>query len=192
MIVSIDEKDVPDVVHEFDFIFTGIPDEVEPENGVDERNPIAYFTDGDSFAHYQQVNVDAYDVLYIGVDDAVYGSRAGASNIYRNKSNNLLYKWHDTQEGLEVFDAYEGFTWTINTNTRWKQNDTFTRHIAEAIAAYAMAAWLRGRLDDRVTFYDTLFNNSLNLAIKNIFTKQPPKYESVSYTHLTLPTMAVV
>lgn len=68
----------------------------------------------------------------------------------------------------------EGFIWTINNNSRWNGIKTFTKHINEAIVAYVMAAWLKGKLDDRVPFYEGLFNNTLALAVKNIFTKQAP------------------
>lgn len=69
-----------------------------------------------------------------------------------------------------------GFKWTINPNTRWKSNSTFISHVTEAIVAYAMACWLKGRLDDRVAFYETLHTNTLAMAVKNIFTKQAPSY----------------
>ena len=72
-------------------------------------------------------------------------------------------------------DDSDGFTWTVRTDTRWNGSKTFTKHIHEAIVSYAMAAWLRGKLDDRVPFYEGLFNNTLSMAVKNIFTKQPPK-----------------
>lgn len=74
------------------------------------------------------------------------------------------------EEAVEI----PGFTWTLRTDARWKQNSTFTKHITEAIVAYTMSAWFSDRLPERVAFYDTLFNNSLNLAVKNIFTKQAP------------------
>lgn len=67
-----------------------------------------------------------------------------------------------------------GFKWTINPDMRWKSNNTFTRHVTETIVAYAMACWLKGRLDDRVAFYESLHANTLALAVKNIFTKQAP------------------
>ena len=74
-----------------------------------------------------------------------------------------------------IQDVSDGFEWTIRTNTRWNGLNTFTKHVNEAIVSYVMAAWLKGRLDDRVAFYETLHANTLAMAIKNIFTKQPPR-----------------
>ena len=74
-----------------------------------------------------------------------------------------------------VEDVKEGFTWSIRTDSRWSGVKSFTKHVTEAIVAYAMASWLKGRLDERVAFYEELFNNTLAMAVKNIFTKQAPK-----------------
>lgn len=65
------------------------------------------------------------------------------------------------------------YKWVIG-DTRWTGSTAFTNHVNEAIISYAMAAWLRGKLDDRVAFYETLFNGSLSLAIRNVFTKNEP------------------
>lgn len=70
-------------------------------------------------------------------------------------------------------DAYQ-FSWTIRTDTRWNGGNIFAKHVSEAIVSYAMAAWLRGKLDDRVAFYEQLFNTTLAAAVKNIYTKQEP------------------
>lgn len=76
---------------------------------------------------------------------------------------------------VEIKD--QAFVWKVRSDSRWKPTETFQRHIKEALVSYAMAEWLRGRLDDRVPFYESLFTNSSTLATKNIFTKQAPKYE---------------
>lgn len=78
-----------------------------------------------------------------------------------------------TEEDVEI----PGFTWTLRTDTRWKQNDSLAKHVSEAIVAYTMSAWLSDRLPERVAFYDTLFSASTEMAVKNIFKKQAPRYE---------------
>lgn len=93
------------------------------------------------------------------------------------------YKWNDAGDGLVEYTGTEevivtisvpAISWSIRKDTRWNGAKTFVKHINEAVVSYAMAAWLRGKLDDRVPFYETLFNNSLNIAVRNIFTKQAP------------------
>ena len=74
-----------------------------------------------------------------------------------------------------IEDVGNGFVWTIRTSARWSGIKTFTKHVNEVLVSYAMAAWLRGKLDDRVPFYEDMFNTILAMAVKNIFTKQPPK-----------------
>ncbi len=78
-----------------------------------------------------------------------------------------------TKEAVEI----PGFTWTLRTDTRWKQNNSLAKHVSEAIIAYAMSAWLSDRLPERVAFYDALFTASTEMAVKNIFKKQVPRYE---------------
>lgn len=78
-----------------------------------------------------------------------------------------------TEEDVEI----PGFTWTLRTDTRWKQNNSLAKHVSEAIVAYAMSAWLSDKLPERVAFYDTLFTASTEMAVKNIFKKQAPRYE---------------
>lgn len=103
--------------------------------------------------------------LYIDENGKKYqwGSRGFAD--YTPKYN-LVPKYTDN-----------GFTWSIRTDTRWNGIKSFTKYVTEAIVAYVMAAWLKGRLDDRVPFYEALHANTLNMAIKNVFTKQAPTYE---------------
>jgi hypothetical protein len=78
-----------------------------------------------------------------------------------------------TEEAVEI----PGFTWTLRTDTRWKQNNSLAKHISEAIVSYTMSAWLSDRLPERVAFYDALFTASTEMAVKNIFKKQVPRYE---------------
>ena len=176
MIMDI-KKLPPEYAIPFDFISNVIPD-----NEVDwlgDRSPVAYFIDRDAFAYYQETNIGAYDVQYIDIDDPKYGNDgAPLGVVYWCKEEEKLYTWSQTQEGLEEYIAEDyGFIWSIRTGTRWSGIKTFTKHIHEAIVSYAMAAWLRGKLDDRVPFYEELFNNTLEMAVKNIFTKQAPTYE---------------
>lgn len=173
MIEDIEEVVFPSETIPFDFISS-----VEPDNVVDwldKTCPVAYFIDGGAFAYYEETNVDVYNVTYIGLEDVKYGATAGANNIYLCKKDGKMYTWDKTYDGLVEFLVEEGFTWTIRDNTRWNGIKTFTKHIHEAIVSYAMAAWLRGKLDDRVAFYEGLFNSTLAQAVKNLFTKQPPK-----------------
>ena len=132
------------------------------------------------FAHYRE-SVDNSFML----DRVVPEEYNNPSSKLYNVTDKKFYRWNDAKSDI-VIDAksdividevINGFQWTLRTDTRWKQNAAFERHATEAIVAYTMSAWLSDKLPERVTFYDTLFNNSLNLAIKNIFTKQPPKYE---------------
>lgn len=105
--------------------------------------------------------------------------------IHINSVDKLLVQQYITQARLTLEERIQdmitssssdtdGFTWVIREDTRWGKDGRFAKHCEEAIIAYAMAEWLRGKLDDRVPFYERLFNNSLNLAVKNIFTKQEP------------------
>jgi hypothetical protein len=160
------------IAYPFDFISTVIPnDEID---WLDDKYPVAYFTDGDAFAYYNQVNINAYDVMYIDADNSIYGSRGGINNIYSCRRDGKLYTWDKVGEGLVEHLLEIGFTWTIRPNTRWNGIKTFTKHVNEAIVSYAMAQWFKGKLDDRVPFYEALFNNTLAMAVKNIFTKQAP------------------
>jgi hypothetical protein len=174
MIENIEEVEFPSETIPFDFISSVIPDNVV--DWLDDRSPVAYFTDGDSFAYYQETNHDVYDVQYIDIDDPKYGhDGAPDGTIYLCKEDGRLYERNQSSEGLVEYLGEKGFTWTIRPNTRWNGIKTFTKHVNEAIVSYAMAAWLRGKLDDRVAFYEGLFNSTLAQAIKNLFTKQPPK-----------------
>lgn len=161
----------------FDFISSIIPD--NKVDLLDDRSPVAYFTNGNAFAYYQETNIGVYDVQYIDIDDPKYGYDGSPyGTVYWCKEEEKLYAWNQTQEGLEEYIAEDyGFIWSIRTTTRWNGIKTFTKHIHEAIASYVMSAWLKGKLDDRVPFYEGLFSTTLSSAVKNLFTKQAPKYE---------------
>lgn len=90
------------------------------------------------------------------------------------------YRWN--KDGTDIVDfipdlSSQGFSWTLRTDTRWKENASFSKHVSEAIVAYAMSAWLSDKLPERVAFYDALFTASTEMAVKNIFKKQVPRYE---------------
>lgn len=127
---------------------------------------------------------DVYtDVSAVGKD---YIYEEGKTKVYCTLPNNgNAYTWNASGDGLkEYFGDYtdtithiirhEGISMDIRTDTRWKGHSAFIKHITEALVSYAMAQWLRGKLDDRVSFYENLFNNTLAMAVKNIFTKQAP------------------
>ncbi len=132
------------------------------------------------------------DIEALGDERYNYIEEANVKKVYRIKGseNELtwasLYNGGHTGAGLVDFERgminqtveryVSGFTWSIRTTTRWNGIKTFTKHVHEAIVSYAMAAWLRGKLDDRVPFYEALFNNTLAQAVKNVFTKQAPTY----------------
>lgn len=168
MIVNAD--DLYKIIGQFDFIYTGVPD--NEVDWLDGRSPVAYFTDGDAFAYYEETNNEVYDIQYI--NDGIWVDEIGVTKVYYNKSDRKLYTWHPTQEGLIEYLGEKGFTWVIRPDTRWNGLKTFTKHVNEAIVSYAMAQWFKGKLDDRVPFYENLFNNTLAMAVKNIFTKQAP------------------
>lgn len=123
------------------------------------------------------------DMSSVGLDNKTYSYESNVKKAYYyTPTYEKMYTWN--KDGNELVDysvpetvliSYEGLVWSIRTDTRWKGSATFVKHITEAIVAYTMAAWLRGRLDERVAFYENLYNNTLSLAVKNIFTKQAPK-----------------
>lgn len=133
------------------------------------------------------------DIEALGDERYNYIEEANVKKVYRMKGSEnemtwaSLYNGGHTGAGLVSFtrgminqtvERYvSGFTWSIRTTARWNGIKTFTKHIHEAIVSYAMAAWLRGKLDERVPFYEGLFTNTLELAVRNVFTKQAPKYE---------------
>lgn len=125
------------------------------------------------------------DMSALGLNPSDYLYDEDVLKTYRNKTEGYKqHKWNDAGNGLVEYTGTEevivttfvpAISWLIRKDTRWNGVKTFVKHINEAIVSYAMAAWLRGKLDDRVPFYETLFNNSLNLAVRNIFTKQAPR-----------------
>lgn len=152
---------------------------------------IVYIEDSMKFAAYNASERS----FYFNLTSADLGNyiEDGTKKVYRLKGATeeqtwaSLYNGGHTGAGLVSFtrgminqtvERYvSGFTWSIRTTSRWNGIKTFTKHVNEAIVSYAMAAWLRGKLDERVPFYESLFNNTLAMAVKNVFTKQAPTYE---------------
>jgi hypothetical protein len=101
--------------------------------------------------------------------------------LFLNSQDGKYYKLQPREgtgyELVETPDDVDLFRWTLRTDTRWKQNASFAKHVSEAIVAYTMSAWLSDKLPERVAFYDALFTASTEMAVKNIFKKQVPRYE---------------
>jgi hypothetical protein len=177
--------DIYPTLHPFDGILH-TPTLVEMFNdGEMESDPIMfvdqYFTDegGETlykFVHVHRAAGDGWNFGY-PVPDEYDWNKSPDSVFYDGK---LYYRWN--QDGTNIVDFIpdlpsQGLSWTLRTDARWKQNSTFTKHITEAIVAYTMSAWLSDKLPERVAFYDTLFSASTEMAVKNIFKKQAPRYE---------------
>lgn len=150
---------------------------------------IVFVNDLSAFCYMKQGNTPAGSsgfTLYTDTtslpnhDDYVF--EKGKRKAYR-LNDTSVYTWTEEGDALIPYTipdgpvSFEGFTWELRGGTRWSGIKTFTKHVNEAIIAYAMAAWLRDKLEDRVPFYEALFNNTLAMAVKNIFTKQAPTYE---------------
>lgn len=137
---------------------------------------IAFFQQQKKFAYYHMLNAIQYEI-----DDNVPSEYSSNTMFYCIQTKKMYKKENgilvvaDIEHSSNVVFYDDAFTWTIRDNTRWNGIKTFTKHVHEAIVSYAMAAWLRGKLDDRVAFYEGLFNSTLAQAVKNLFTKQPPK-----------------
>lgn len=183
---------VPDTtpVFEYDLLFTrddlsGYTNDMN--SPISSYGSIIYVEDECRFA-VPNGRVLYYNLASIGIlNDYI---EDGTKKVYRLKGSDeeqtwaSLYNGGHTGAGLVSFtrgminqtvERYvSGFTWSIRTTTRWNGIKTFTKHINEAIISYAMAAWLRGKLDDRASFYEGLFNTTLAAAVKNVFTKQVP------------------
>jgi hypothetical protein len=170
--------------------FANISDNCEAVYLGEGMNKLAMFTNsyaGDG-KYYLFTNIESMSSL--GVRRFDFIEEPDVQKVYKLRESGKEYTWaslHNgghTGAGLIEFNRgyvtkvvemeYPAFVWEINSGSRWKYNSTFLRHVSEAMASYAMAQWLRGKLDDRVSFYENLFNNSLNMAVKNIFTKQAP------------------
>lgn len=114
--------------------------------------------------------------------DPRYSSR---EYVFQNSTDDKKYEWDSdlteitpyTQRTKTETITRHYFTWLIRTDTRWKENASFSKHVSEAIVAYTMSAWLSDKLPERVAFYDALFTASTEMAVKNIFKKQVPRYE---------------
>lgn len=119
-------------------------------------------------------------------DESVLGEEylfeSGVKKIYLCNEDKKEYTWHERgitiipfeRKPIVSYEVVKGFVWRMREDTRWGGYKTFAKHVTEAIVSYAMAAWLKGRLDDRVPFYESVFNNSMSMAVKNIYTKQIP------------------
>lgn len=149
---------------------------------------IVFVNDLSAFCYMKQGNTSAGTsgfTLYTDTtslpfhDDYVF--EKGKRKAYR-LNDTSVYTWTEEGDGLIPYTIpdgptrHDGFTWEFRTTTRWNGIRAFTKHVNEAIVSYAMAAWLRGKLDERVPFYESLFNNTLAQAVKNVFTKQAPTY----------------
>ena len=140
----------------------------------------SYFTDdGGSnlykFAHVREAS-NGWD-LGFPVPDEYNWVKSPDSVFYDGVS---YYRWN--KDGTNIVDfipdlSSQGSSWTLRTDTRWKENASFSKHVSEAIVAYTMSAWLSDKLPERVAFYDALFTASTEMAVKNIFKKQVPIYE---------------
>lgn len=124
---------------------------------------------------YTDISTFGSDYVHTGVGRQYYN--------YAKKGvpYNTFYTWNEEGNDLVEYDKsssegkyHDALVWYLRTDTRLKENKLLQKHITEAIVSYTMAAWLRDRLDERVAFYENLFNNTLALAVKNIFTKQAP------------------
>lgn len=118
--------------------------------------------------------------------DKAYVYEEGVKKVYVDESTRNEYTWRSEGVLIDyerkpitqlVPITVEGFTLHLRAGTRFDKLATFTKHVNEAVVAYVMAAWLKGRLDERVPFYEALHTNMLGMAVKNIFTKQAPSYE---------------
>ena len=152
-------------------------------NGELQSHPIAFVKMYDQFGikalfkfvHVRKEESGAYSIGY-PVPDAYDRSKKYDSVFY---DGNSYYKWNDLGTSIEIAPQppESAFRWTLRTDTRWKENASFAKHVSEAIVAYTMSAWLSDKLPERVAFYDALFTASTEMAVKNIFKKQAPKYE---------------
>lgn len=69
-------------------------------------------------------------------------------------------------------------TWTLRTTQRRYDSKGYTalgKHIDEALSASVMTAWLSyNGLEERSTFYQTVFENEMKLISDNLHTKAAP------------------
>ena len=153
--------------------------------GADITNPlIGYFEEsevaaGPMFLLYEKT-FDGYIVSNSLVGADWYDRPNDEEFIYVDDLTGSRYVWKDAKLIPYEESEYSGqqtIFWTIRTDTRWKGNTSFAKHASEAIVAYAMSAWLSDKLPERVSFYDVLFTASTEMAVKNIFKKQVPRYE---------------
>lgn len=169
----------------FDKVFVGVQTQ---EGDLSEDLPIAFFYTSatnrrGAFYHYMELEdmtgVHGYEIA--AVSNKEYRYPSGKDNVFLD-NDGKEYAFSDTGKEIQPYSPVkhekvvgEGFTWNLRTDTRWNGAKTFAKLINESISSYAMAAYLKGKLDDRVPFYEALHANTLDMAVKNIFTKQPPK-----------------
>lgn len=136
---------------------------------------LLYHIEGASI-HVAPTNMDEYDFpdgdMFYYIDTST-GNKYNHTGTHTSLGALVPYTPPTKTETVTKYVPYS-FTWLIRTDTRWNGISTFTKHVNEAITSYVMAQWLSGRLDERVAFYDNLFNTSLTMAAKNIFTKTAP------------------
>jgi hypothetical protein len=141
-----------------------------------------YYLDGGEYNKFAISN--GHGTYYTHRDDVGEAYILGMGRkLYKDKNGN---KYVSQGRGLQDYEPlyervvvgyHDGFKWSLRTDTRWKQNNSLAKHVSEAIVSYTMSAWLSDKLPERVAFYDTLFTASTEMAVKNIFKKQAPRYE---------------
>lgn len=161
------------------------PDSERPEDavivflksaGIDTENGPAA-TELTDFYRFVYCDINMFS-RYIYLSTPAWYSDMNA--LFLNLQDGKYYKLRPREgTGYELVETPGDvcFRWTLRTDTRWKENPSFAKHVSEAIVAYTMSAWLSDKLPDRVAFYDALFTASTEMAVKNIFKKQVPRYE---------------
>lgn len=183
--IEFTEDRVTQMAYPFDRIISGEHGEydsyfIDKNSIVDKDGLLLSFHKGErKFVYETTYSVDGKLIAYTNPEmiGRNYIFDKTAQQYYQLKESGKVYTWSEDGTSLKEFDGelvVDGFTWTIKSATRWNGIKTFTKHVNEAIVSYALAAWLRGKLDDRVPFYEALHTNTLNMAVKNVFTKQEP------------------
>jgi hypothetical protein len=183
--IEITEDRVTQMAYPFDRIISGEHGDyesyvIDSKSIVDKEGLLLSFHKGEQkFVYESTYMVDGKLIAYTNPEmiGRNYIFDKTTQQYYQLKDSGKVYTWSEDGTSLKEFDGEliaEGFTWILKSVTRWNGIKAFTKHVNEAIVSYAMAAWLRGKLDERVPFYENLFNNTLAMAVKNIFTKQAP------------------
>lgn len=181
--VNIEHVKVPDgkTRHEFDGVATLVDGSYEvtvDSEGEEGGWPVGYFyfsgvqlTNG-FYRYRHNPTSSAYEYTicsaeWVTNEDDVYVDRMTGDEYFYRASGLIPYNAPTEIEAV----------WTIRTDTRWNGIKAFTKHVAEAIVSYVLAQWLSDKLPERVQFYESLFTASTEMAVKNIFKKQVPRYE---------------